>query len=300
MNQSDDWINVYKPTNISSFGVIQKIKKKFNILKMGHAGTLDPSAEGILPIALDKTTKLISLVNDAIKIYEFEIKWGEQTTTDDKEGKIIDISQNIPSKDIVEESLVKFIGNIIQKPPKVSAVKVDGKRAYKRFRNNEVFETKERLVTVYNLDFIDQPHSTIARFRVKCGKGFYVRSFARDLAELLNTKAHIYSLKRVKVGNFTENNSILLDDLLKMSEMADRIRGFHSSISVLDNIPAFEIDNNEMFEGISHGKKVKIDILLNKSLIHTDKKKYFATSKGKVISLGEIEGIFFKPRKVLL
>ena len=300
MNYYGDWINVYKPKNISSFGVIQKIKKKFNILKIGHAGTLDPNAEGVLPIALEKTTKLISLINEQIKIYDFAIKWGIQTTTDDKDGEILDISKNIPSKEIIEENLKNFIGNILQKPPKVSAVKVDGKRAYQRFRNNENFEIKKRLVRIYKLEFIGQPHQTISKIRVECGKGFYVRSFARDLAEKLNTKAHIYTLKRVKVGNFNENNSILLDDLLKMSEMAFGIRGIHSSISVLDDIPALEIDNNEMLEKISNGEKIRIDILLNKSLIQNDKKNFFVTNKGKVISLGIVEGSFFKPRKVLL
>ena len=155
MSHFDGWINVYKPINISSFEVIRKIKKKFKILKMGHAGTLDPSAEGVLPIAIGKTTKLISLISDKIKNYEFEIKWGEQTTTDDKEGEIIEVSKNIPSKEIIEEYLINFIGNILQKPPMVSAVKINGKRAYQRFRDNEIFETKERVVRIYNLKLID-------------------------------------------------------------------------------------------------------------------------------------------------
>ena len=300
MSHFDGWINVYKPINISSFEVIRKIKKKFKTLKMGHAGTLDPSAEGVLPIAIGKTTKLISLISDKIKNYEFEIKWGEQTTTDDKEGEIIEVSKNIPSKEIIEEYLINFIGNILQKPPKVSAVKINGKRAYQRFRDNEIFETKERVVRIYNLKLIDHSQDIISKISIECGKGFYVRSFARDFGEILNTKAHIYSLKRVKVGNFTEKNSILLDDLLKISEMAYGIRGFHSSISVLDDIPAFEIDDNEMLEDISHGKKIRIDIFLTQPLIQSNYKNYFATKKGKVISLGEIDGSFFKPRKVLL
>ena len=144
MNSFNGWINVFKPKNISSFGVIKKIKKKFNVLKIGHAGTLDPNAEGILPVAIGKTTKLTSLVNDQIKSYEFDVKWGEQTSTDDSEGEIIGTSRNIPSKEIIENNLSKFIGSIMQKPPKVSAVKINGKRAYKRFLNNEVFETKKK------------------------------------------------------------------------------------------------------------------------------------------------------------
>ena len=300
MNHFEGWINLYKQINISSFGAIKKIKRKFNILKIGHAGTLDPSAEGILPIAIGKTTKLISFINDKIKNYEFEIKWGEQTTTDDKEGEIIETSNNIPSKEIIEKNLKKFVGNILQKPPKVSAVKINGKRAYKRFIDNEVFETRERLVKVYNLKFINQSQDTISKFRIESGKGFYVRSFARDLGNNLNTKAHIYSLKRLKVGKFNKKNSILLDDLLKMSQMAYGIKGFHSSISVLDDIPAFEINNNEMLENISQGKKIKVDSFLTKPIVLCNRKNYFATNNCKVISLGEIEGLFFKPKKVLL
>ena len=130
---------------------------------------------------------------------------------------------------------------------------------YNRFRNNEVFQIDERKVKVYNLDFVDQPKTAISKFNVQCGKGFYVRSLARDLGESLKTKAHIYSLKRVKVGNFIENNSILLDDLLKMRQMADGIKGFHKSTSVLDDIPAFDIGSDEMLKDLSNGKKINID-----------------------------------------
>ena len=130
MTDLDYWINIYKPINITSSKAVLKIKKKFNIPKIGHAGTLDPNAEGILPIATGKTTKLISFINDKIKNYEFEIKWGEQTTTDDKEGEIIETSNNIPSKEIIEQNLKKFVGNILQKPPKVSEVKIKGKSLF--------------------------------------------------------------------------------------------------------------------------------------------------------------------------
>ena len=143
MSNIQGWLNVYKPLNISSFAVIRKLKKKFNIKKIGHGGTLDPLAEGILPIAIGKTTKLIPFINSYAKEYEFEIKWGEQTTTDDREGKIIEKSTYVPEKKIIEKELKNFIGIILQKPPKASANKINGKRAYQRLRNNEFFETKE-------------------------------------------------------------------------------------------------------------------------------------------------------------
>ena len=182
-NHFDGWINVYKPKNITSFNVIRKINKIFNVSKIGHAGTLDPSAEGILPIATGKTTKLISLMNEKTKVYEFDVKWGLQTTSDDQDGKITNISKKVPSKNEIKENLNKFVGHVMQKPPNISAVKINGKRAYDRFRNNEIFEIKTRPVTVYNLSLLKQLNNNISKFIVECGKGFYVRSFARDLGD---------------------------------------------------------------------------------------------------------------------
>tara|TARA_Y100000590_G_scaffold470027_1_gene661469 strand:- start:1476 stop:2378 length:903 start_codon:yes stop_codon:yes gene_type:complete len=300
MKNYNGWINVYKPKNISSFNVIRKVKKVFKFSKIGHAGTLDPAAEGILPLAVGKSTKLISFINEKEKIYEFNIKWGLQTDTDDQDGQIISFCKKIPSKDEIEKILYKFIGNIMQKPPKVSAIKINGERAYNRFRNNEIFETKERLVKVYNLNMLERIDNNTFKFSVECGKGFYVRSLARDLANSLNTKAHICYLKRVKVGNFNQNNSILLDDLLKISEMADGIKGFHSSISVLDDIPAFEIESKEMLNNISNGNQVRPNIFISNSLFQSNKNIYFAIKNGKIISLGKKDGNFFKPKKILL
>ena len=141
-NNQQGWLNVYKPINITSFGVIKKIKKKYNIEKIGHAGTLDPLAEGILPVAIGKTTKLIPFISDQAKEYEFQIKWGEQTSTDDREGDIIEKSSYIPSYSEIYMKLKNFTGKIIQAPPKASAVKINGIRAYKLFRLNTNFENK--------------------------------------------------------------------------------------------------------------------------------------------------------------
>ena len=157
MNEYVGWLNVYKPINISSFGVLNKIKKKFNLSKIGHAGTLDPLAEGILPIAIGKITKLIPFINNSIKEYEFEIKWGEQTLTDDREGEIINLSSYIPSEIEICDKLKNFKGTIWQKPPRASAIKINGQRAYKLLRNKEQFEINKRLVEIYDAKLIDQP-----------------------------------------------------------------------------------------------------------------------------------------------
>ena len=193
-NNQQGWLNVYKPTNISSFEALNKIKKKYNVKKIGHAGTLDPLAEGILPIAIGKATKLIPFINNDIKEYEFEIKWGEQTSTDDREGDIIEKSSYIPSYSEIYMKLKNFTGKIIQAPPKASAVKINGVRAYKLFRLNTNFENKKKYVYVYESKILDSTKKNLTKIMIKCGKGFYVRSFARDLAEQLGTKGHIFSL----------------------------------------------------------------------------------------------------------
>ena len=140
MNNYQGWLNIYKPKGMSSFSVVKKIRKKFELNKIGHGGTLDPLAEGILPIAVGKATKLISFINHDIKEYEFEIKWGQQTSTDDAEGIVVDTSNIIPPEDSINKILKKYKGVIIQKPPKASAIKINGVRAYKLLRENKNFE----------------------------------------------------------------------------------------------------------------------------------------------------------------
>jgi tRNA pseudouridine55 synthase len=149
MVSKQGWINLYKPKNITSFKAINSIKKKFSIDKIGHAGTLDPMAEGILPIAIGKATKLIPYISTMNKEYEFVVKWGAQTTTDDAEGKILFESNYLPKRKEIEKKIIKYIGYINQIPPKVSAVKINGKRAYKLFRENKKFTITTKSVSDY-------------------------------------------------------------------------------------------------------------------------------------------------------
>jgi len=302
MNNYQGWLNVYKPLGQSSFAVVKKIKKHFKLDKIGHGGTLDLLAEGVLPIAIGKTTKLIPFINSDIKEYEFEIKWGEQTTTDDAEGDIIDQSDFIPSFKEISNILIKFNGEILQKPPKASAKKINGKRAYNLLRNNIDFEIKEKKVFIYSSEIIDSSKDIITKIKLKCGKGFYVRSFARDIAEILKTKGHVKSLKRTKVGKFTEKNANLLDDLLKIGQTITEFKGFHTSLSMLDDILAYEVDDEKSRYNISKGKSININVnkLNNPLLNSTDRKIVFLTDKGKVISFGKLNGDLFKPSKVLI
>ncbi|PPR55433.1 MAG: tRNA pseudouridine synthase B [Alphaproteobacteria bacterium MarineAlpha5_Bin1] len=302
MSNIQGWLNIYKPLNISSFAIIRRIKKKFNIDKIGHGGTLDPLAEGILPIAVGKTTKLIPFINSDVKEYEFEIKWGEQTSTDDREGKIIERTDNIPTLENIKIKLKEFRGIIMQKPPKASAKKIKGQRAYNLLRQNIDFELGENNVQIFETKIINWENELITKIKIKCGKGFYVRSFARDLAEKLDSKGHVHSLKRTKVGKFNINNANLLDDLLKIGQRLHEFRGFHSSVSMLDDILAYEVDDEESKLNLSHGKEININInLLNNPPLNLfDRKVIFLTNKGSVLSFGKLDGDLFKPDKVLI
>lgn len=302
MSNIQGWLNIYKPLNISSFAIIRRIKKKFNIDKIGHGGTLDPLAEGILPIAVGKTTKLIPFINSDVKEYEFEIKWGEQTSTDDREGMIIERTDNIPTLENIKIKLKEFRGIIMQKPPKASAIKIKGQRAYNLLRQNIDFEVGEKNVQIFETKIINWENELITKIKIKCGKGFYVRSFARDLAEKLDSKGHVHSLKRTKVGKFNINNANLLDDLLKIGQRLHEFRGFHSSVSMLDDILAYEVDDEESKLNLSHGKEININInLLNNPPLNLfDRKVIFLTNKGSVLSFGKLDGDLFKPDKVLI
>ena len=301
MISKQGWINLYKPKNITSFKAINSIKKKFSINKIGHAGTLDPMAEGVLPIAIGKATKLIPYISNMNKEYEFTVTWGIQTTTDDAEGKILFESSYLPKRKEIEKKIINYIGFISQVPPKVSAVKINGKRAYKLFRENKKFTIQPKKVFIEDL-YITEHSIKKTSFKILCGQGFYVRSLARDLALDLKTYGHISSLKRSKVGKFSEKNSILLDDLLKIGQTHEEINCISTTISMLDDILAYEIEEKLDIENLSFGRSIKIDErkIINPSSINLDKKNIFLFKKGDIVSIGKLDGNLFKPNKILI
>ena len=295
------WVNLYKPKGISSFSAIYKIKKKFNIKKIGHAGTLDPAAEGILPIAINKTTKLIPFVNVSSKKYLFKIKWGEQTSTDDLEGVVINNSNKIPNEQEINKIISSFLGFQDQVPPKASAVKVNGKRAYAVLRENKNFSLESKKVFLKSITFLFSNINT-SSFEIDCGKGFYVRSLARDIAYKLGTYGHVVELKRTKVGHFNEKSSILLDDILKIGQSEFEFNCIHSSISMLDDILAYEVEEKKDLNDLSLGKSIFINKkkLIKKPLNSDKEELVFLSKKGKIISFGKLSEDLFKPNKVLI
>ena len=294
------WLNLYKPIGISSFSAIYKVKKKFNIKKLGHAGTLDPNAEGVLPIAINKTTKLIPFINLNSKKYIFRIKWREQTSTDDAEGEVINFSNKIPNKNQISKIIPSFLGHIDQVPPKASAVKVNGKRAYSILRDQKIFTLSSKKVFLKKILFLGSNNDT-SDFMIECGKGYYVRSLARDIAIKLGTFGHVIELKRTKVGNFVDKTSILLDDLLKIGQSEFEFNFIHSSISMLDDILAYEIKEKKDLLDLSLGKSIFInDKLINRPLNSDKKELVFLSNKGSVVSFGKLSEDLFQPNKVLI
>ncbi|KPQ16921.1 MAG: tRNA pseudouridine55 synthase TruB [Rhodobacteraceae bacterium HLUCCO18] len=205
------WVLVDKPAGLTSTAVVNKLRWAFDAKKAGHAGTLDPDATGLLPVALGEATKTIAYLGDALKGYEFTVRWGQQTTTDDAEGEVIETSPDRPTEAGIAAALPQFIGDIRQVPPQFSAVKVDGNRAYDIARAGETMELAARDLYVDELTLLSCPDADHAVFRFVCGAGGYVRAIARDLGRALGCLGHVVTLRRTWVGPFDIEEAVTLD-----------------------------------------------------------------------------------------
>ncbi len=231
------WIFIDKPKNLTSFRVVQRLRKILKVKKIGHSGTLDPLATGILAIAVGEATKSIHYLNQN-KVYTFNIIFGESRDTDDITGKTINKSNIIPNLKEINDALLNFVGNQSQIPPKYSAVKVNGKRAYKLARNNEFFEIQPKNIFIKKLECLGIKNKNEYSFILECSSGTYVRSIARDLGILLGTYAYVSELRRVKIGKIEEKDIILLDKFEELVHIGDHFDVMHSIRDVLDDIPA--------------------------------------------------------------
>jgi tRNA pseudouridine55 synthase len=207
------WLLLDKPVGMTSTHAVSVVKRLFQAKRAGHAGTLDPLASGCLPIALGEATKTVPFVMDGRKIYQFTVRWGEERDTDDAEGRVTASSDARPSLDDIRALLPRFSGTIAQVPPRFSAVKVDGERAYDLAREGEVVELAARPVDIHRLDLIATPNPDHAVLTAECGKGTYVRAIARDMGRALGCYGHVSTLRRTGVGPFQEENAISLDRL---------------------------------------------------------------------------------------
>ena len=248
-NKIDGWLIIDKPLGISSAKVVGSVKFHTKAQKVGHGGTLDPLASGILPIGLGEATKTMPYIVDASKEYAFTVQWGTATDSDDKEGEVIETGGRTPSKEEVENLLPQFTGSIEQVPPAYSAIKVDGQRAYKLARDGEKVEIKARTVEIQSLKITDfNEKANEASFHVTCGKGTYIRSLGRDIAKALGTCAHITVLRRLRVGPFTLDKAISLEKLEELGHSARAVEALLPVTTALDDIPVLAVTETEAQE----------------------------------------------------
>ncbi|MEM7650961.1 MAG: tRNA pseudouridine(55) synthase TruB [Pseudomonadota bacterium] len=299
------WINLDKPLGLTSTQAMAKVRRFLNAQKAGHAGTLDPLASGILPIALGEATKTIPFAQDRLKTYEFTVTWGEQRDTDDSEGDVIESSNVRPTLKNIQSVLPEFIGEIEQVPPKFSAIKIDGQRAYDLARDGEEVELKSRRVFIKSLELLNAREHE-ADFTMICGKGTYVRSLARDMALKLGTFGYISALKRTKVGPFALNNAISLEKLEELYDSAAAGAGAPLGVllpleTALDDIPALALKENELSD-LRNGRQAsfvsKPDFERLKRIGLEDHDTAIAMFQDKPIALVEREGPNVKPVRV--
>lgn len=239
------YINLDKPKGLTSTQALAKVRRILNAAKAGHAGTLDPMATGILPIALGEATKTIEYVQDAKKTYIFEVKWGIATDTDDAEGIVTTRAAKIPGAQEIEKILPKFTGIITQTPPIYSALKINGERAYDLARRGETPDMTPRQVMIDELKLLKAKDES-ATFEVSCGKGTYIRALARDMALDLGTYGHLTALRRTKVGKFDEKSAISIDSLMNLGYKAPTSGILLSMATVLDDILVLPLDEKEV------------------------------------------------------
>lgn len=207
------WLVVDKPAGLTSTAVVNKVRWAFDAKKAGHAGTLDPEATGVLAVALGEATKTVPYITDAMKAYTFTVTLGAATNTDDAEGEVLATSEIRPTDADIKNALQGFIGEIQQVPPKFSAVKIDGQRAYKLARDGEEVELSARALWVEELVMLDRPDADHVVLEMTCGKGGYVRSIARDLGEKLGCLGHVKQLRRVWSGPFDAEDGVTLEQI---------------------------------------------------------------------------------------
>lgn len=302
------WIIIDKPVGVTSTQMVGKTRWALNAQKAGHAGTLDPLASGILPIALGEATKTVPYLVDDEKVYRFSVKWGEATATDDREGDVTDRSDHIPSDADILEGISGFLGVTDQVPPIYSAVKVAGERAYKLARAGENPKLAAKEIWIGSFEHLGTPAPGHSEFRVLCGKGTYVRSLARDLALNLGTFAHVTALRREKVGPFDESHAISLDILESLRHSARASEHLLPVLTALDDIPALAITQEEA-QLLKQGQQIFCDPTAitapDGTSLHelpTQDEPIAATcqqaSTVELIAIGKLEAGHFRPVRV--
>jgi tRNA pseudouridine55 synthase len=249
------WIVFDKPADLGSTQAVSRVRRAFHAQKAGHAGTLDPLATGVLPIALGEATKTVPFLMDADKQYRFTIEWGVETASFDREGAVTATSDARPTAEAAARALEAFVGEIQQVPPAFSAIKVGGERAYDLAREGVELDLAPRAVTIHEARVVGAPDRDHLEIEIVCGKGVYVRALARDLAAALGARAHVSALRRTRVGPFTAERATTLELL---EELCHRGAGLEVLLPVetaLDDIPALAVTAEDAFR-LSQGRPI--------------------------------------------
>ena len=274
------WVVLDKPVGITSTHAVSRLKRIYNAKKAGHAGTLDPLASGILPIAFGEATKTVPLVQDGEKGYRFTVHWGAETNTDDSDGTVVVQSELRPDRSGIEVLLPRFTGTVEQRPPAFSAIKIGGERAYDLAREGEAVDLAPRMVTIHELVIVGVDEAT-ATFEARCGKGTYVRAIARDLGRALGCYGHVTALRRTRVGPFREIDAVPLATLEQPEAAAEALRRVEAGLGELTRILVDRPDAARLRRGQP--------ILLRGAEMPPQGLAYAACS-GVVIAIGAIEG----------
>jgi tRNA pseudouridine55 synthase len=303
------WVVFDKPVGMGSTEAVSKIKWLFQAEKAGHAGTLDPLASGMLPIALGEATKTVPYVMDGAKIYRFAVAWGEERATDDREGPATKMSEKRPTEAEIRALLPKYTGVIQQTPPQFSAIKIAGERAYDLARDGETVEIPSREVEIGRLDIVEMPGHELTVFEVECGKGTYVRSLARDMGRDLGCYGHVAELRRTEVEPFTPDDLVTLAELEAAADLAkageaEEGKSAPRSFAALDQLLVETGAALEFLPHVAVGDDAAVKIRLGNAVIirgrdaPVEAAEACVTARGKLIAIGAIEAGMFKPRRV--
>jgi tRNA pseudouridine55 synthase len=292
------WVVLDKPVGMTSTHAVSVVKRLFSAKRCGHAGTLDPLASGALPIALGEATKTVPFVMDGRKLYRFTIRWGEERDTDDAEGRTVSISKERPSPEAVHALLPSYTGLIQQIPPRYSAIKIEGERAYDLARDGEQVELAPRPVEIGRLELVDIPDPDHAVLEAECGKGTYVRSLARDLGRALGCFGHVSALRRAAVGSFGEETMILLEQLEALCHRAASGEGSLADAlmpveTALDDIPALAVNRADAAR-LQRGQAV----LLRGRDAPNFRGTVYVTVAGQLLALAELDRGEIVPKRV--
>jgi tRNA pseudouridine55 synthase len=297
----DGWLIIDKPPGLTSTDVVNRVRRVFDAQKAGHGGTLDPLATGVLPIAFGAATKTVAYVMDGTKLYRFTLRFGEARDTDDADGKVTATSPVRPSDEAIRGAIQGFCGEIMQVPPIYSAVKVAGERAYDMAREGRPPSLEPRPARVDSFELIERPDADTAVFEVASGKGVYMRSLARDLAQACGTYGHIAALRRLRVGPFTEAQAIPLDKLRATEDTAPASPDLLLPVvTALADIPALALTDAEA-SGLRHGQAISLVTLMGRIPGSADPSGGLvrAMAGGRVIGLTRLEDGWMRPERML-